>query len=270
MTCVWRSENNLQESVLSFPHVGPWSWTQVIGLGGKLPFLPSLLNSLVFAFLKTALETTNCNLVADILRTAKEVKSTEQFWEESLIIIPIFHARLGESRWLRTGLFLELKSALVETYALSAHATVPSQTSSSLSFRSFTTQISQNKSLHTGRVVRLSSWHLYHCDFVKTTMPSFLSLVINYYFFEIVCEPVFVKYIYKLFTSFLKIYCIYVYMCAHVAWHVWGGQRTTFMSQFFSSSALNNQTCHAWGQTPFTTEPAHGGLYWLIHFGKYL
>lgn len=90
------------------PYVGPWSWTQVIGLGGKLPFLLSLLNSLVFAFLKTALETTSCNLVADILRTAKEVKSTEQFWEESLIIIPIFHARLGESRRLRTGLFLEL------------------------------------------------------------------------------------------------------------------------------------------------------------------
>lgn len=96
-----------------------------------------------FAFLKTALETTNCNLVADILRTAKEVKSTEQFWEESLINIPIFHARLGESRWLRTELFLELKSALVETYALSAHATVPPQTSSTLSFRFYHTDFSK-------------------------------------------------------------------------------------------------------------------------------
>lgn len=202
MTCVCEDQRTIRGSQYSpSPHVGPWSWTQVIGLGGKLPFLLSLLNSLVFAFLKTALETTSCNLVADILRTAKEVKSTEQFWEESLIIIPIFHARLGESRRLRTGLFLELKSALVETYALSAHAAVPPQTSSTRSFRSFTTQISQNKSPHTGRVVMLSSWHLNHCDFVKTTVPSFLSLVINFYFFEMSLSllNMSISFFYKLF-----------------------------------------------------------------------
>lgn len=33
MLCLWRSDNTLRESILSFYHVGPWGWTLVIRLG---------------------------------------------------------------------------------------------------------------------------------------------------------------------------------------------------------------------------------------------
>ena len=43
MACVWRSENNLRELVLSFHHVGLGDWTQDIRLGSKSHCLMSHL-----------------------------------------------------------------------------------------------------------------------------------------------------------------------------------------------------------------------------------
>lgn len=36
MACVWRSEDNFWELVLSFYHVGSWNHTEVVRLGGKV------------------------------------------------------------------------------------------------------------------------------------------------------------------------------------------------------------------------------------------
>lgn len=58
---MWRSEDNLQEVVLSFDHVGTRDWTKVIWLGGKWPYLLSYLSSPhFFFFLKWWKRTLRC------------------------------------------------------------------------------------------------------------------------------------------------------------------------------------------------------------------
>lgn len=47
---MWRSEDNLQELVLSFDHVGSRDWTKVIWLGSKWLYLLSYLASPHFFF----------------------------------------------------------------------------------------------------------------------------------------------------------------------------------------------------------------------------
>lgn len=42
---LWRSKDNLQESFLSFHHMGPGDPTQVMKIGGKYLYLPSCLAS---------------------------------------------------------------------------------------------------------------------------------------------------------------------------------------------------------------------------------
>ena len=50
---MWRSEGNLQQSVLSFNYVGPWGYTPVIRLGGKSLYWLKHLNSPGFCFSET-------------------------------------------------------------------------------------------------------------------------------------------------------------------------------------------------------------------------
>lgn len=121
-------EGRGQLAVLSCSHVGPWHWTQDEGLAASI-FPAELFQQLGLCISENSLRNHECNLAVGILRAAKKVISSEQLWEKRPNYYPHLPRETRESRWLRTELFLELKSAFVEAYALNAHTPVPPQTS---------------------------------------------------------------------------------------------------------------------------------------------
>lgn len=52
MACMWRPEDNYQQSVLSFYHMGPWDWTWVIRFGSRSLYLMSPLSGHFLSFLR--------------------------------------------------------------------------------------------------------------------------------------------------------------------------------------------------------------------------
>lgn len=97
-------------------------------LGSNI-FPAELFQQLGLCISENSLRNHECNLAVGILRAAKKVISSEQLWEKRPNYYPHLPRETRESRWLRTELFLELKSAFVEAYALNAHTPVPPQTS---------------------------------------------------------------------------------------------------------------------------------------------